>query len=341
MRRNVIIVLIICLAASGMLFAAGAREAETHHIRAGLAMPEGMEVARSVNGMYELFKQEIEANSDGRLTMDIIYGGALGNPDERLTQMRRGSIQMSDAADGNYATIYPDIQVFNMPYLFPSEQIAWEVLDGPIGDRMAQDIREETGIRVLGWWESGGFKHYSANRPIVTPEDMQGLKMRVMGPIFSIPVEAMGASPTPIAFNELYTALQTGVADGQDNAVWVFNAVQLFEVQDYLMIDGHIYAFGPLGINDDFYNSLDAELQQVIDDAAEKAIAFNRQESRDQEDQEIEFAQEQGVEVIWLTDEQSARFAEVAQPPVIEWLKGQLDTPELIEEVMAEVESLQ
>ncbi len=342
MKMKIGILLILCMCIPGLVFSGGAREgaAETHLIRAGLAMAEGMVQAKSVNGMYELFKEEIEKNSDGRLKMDIVYGGALGNPDERLSQMRRGSIQMSDAADGNYATIYPDVQVFNLPYLFPTEQIAWQVLDGPIGTRMAEDIRKKTGVRVLGWWESGGFKHYSANKPIVTPNDMRGTKMRVMGPIFSIPIEAMRGSPTPIAFNELYTSLQTGVVDGQDNAVWVFNAVQLFEVQDYLMLDGHIYAFGPLGINDDFYNRLDPELQQVIDDAAAKAIDFNRRVSREQEEDEVAFAEARGVEIIRLTQEQSDAFAEVVQPPVIEWLKQQLDTPSLIEEVMAEVQAL-
>ena len=117
------------------------------------------------------------------MTVNLVYGGALGAPNDRLSQMRRGTLEMTDAADGNYATIYPDIQVLNMPFLFPTEQIAWEVLDGPFGQAMAEDIRESTGIRVLGWWESGGFKHFSANRSLESPDDMAGLKMRVLGPL--------------------------------------------------------------------------------------------------------------------------------------------------------------
>src|SRR5690606_14844020 len=139
-----------------------------------------------VNGMYETFKEEVEANSD--MTVDLVYAGALGAPNERLNQMRRGVIQMTDGADGNYATIHSDIQILNMPYLFPSEQTAWAVFDGPFGQKMAEQIRENTGIRVLGWWESGGFKHFSANRAIKAPTDMAGLKMRVLGPLATIPV---------------------------------------------------------------------------------------------------------------------------------------------------------
>ena len=241
-------------AAAAAIVAAGvAHPAAAQEIKAGLMLKKGFPGAEPVNGMYEMFKSEVEKGSGGKIKVEIVYGGALGKPNERLNQVRRGIIQMSDASEGNYASIYKDIQVLSMPYLFPDEQTAWKLLDGPIGTRMAEDIRKKTGIRVLGWWESGGFKHYSANRAIRTPDDMKGLKMRVMAPIFGIPVLTLGGSATPIAFPELYTSLKTGVVDGQDNAVWVFNLIKLHEVQEYLMLDGHIYAFGPLGINDAWF----------------------------------------------------------------------------------------
>ena len=93
---------------------------------------------------------------------------------------------------------------------------------------------------------------------------MKGLKMRVMAPIFGIPVLTLGGSATPIAFPELCTSLKTGVVDGQDNAVWVFNLIKLHEVQEYLMLDGHIYAFGPLGINDEWFGGLSDDLKAVV-----------------------------------------------------------------------------
>ncbi|HPD91717.1 MAG TPA: TRAP transporter substrate-binding protein DctP, partial [Pararhodobacter sp.] len=197
-------------------------------ITVGLSLPETMEGFDFVNGMYRTFADYVQDHSD--MTVNLVYGGALGAPNDRLAQMRRGVIEMTDAADGNYASIYSDIMILNMPYLFPSEQTAWAVLDGPFGQQMAEGIRAATGIRVLGWWESGGFKHFSANRLVETPADMAGLKMRVLGPLATIPVEAMGASASPVAFGELYTALQTGVVDGQDNSVSVFNLIHLYEV---------------------------------------------------------------------------------------------------------------
>jgi TRAP-type transport system periplasmic protein len=306
-------------------------------ITVGLSLPETIEGFDFVNGMYRTFAETVEANSD--MSVNLVYGGALGNPNDRLAQMRRGVIEMTDAADGNYASIYADIMVLNMPYLFPDEATAWAVLDGPFGQAMAEDIRERTGIRVLGWWESGGFKHFSANRAVETPDDMSGLKIRVLGPLATIPVEALGASASPIAFGELYTSLSTGVVDGQDNSVSVFNLIRLFEVQSHLVMSGHVYAFGPLGISDAFFSSLPESDQQVILDAAAAAIAYNRETSRAVEASAIVRAQEAGVTVVQLDAAQRDAFRQVMQPAANAWLSENLDTPALIDAALAAVEA--
>lgn len=305
----------------------------------GLSLPETIEGFDFVNGMYRTFAEEVEAQSD--ISVNIVYGGALGNPNDRLAQMRRGVIEMTDAADGNYASVFPDIMVLNMPYLFPSEQVAWQVLDSPFGTQLAEDIRETTGIRVLGCWETGGFKHFSANRAIETPNDMDGMKMRVLGPLATIPIEAMGASASPVAFGELYTALSTGVVDGQDNAISIFNLISLYEVQSHLILSGHVYAFGPLGISDAFFSSLTPQDQKVIENAAATAIAFNRETSRAVEARAITGAQEAGVTVVSLDAAQTDAFRQVMQPAAAEWLRDNIDRPELIDEALAAVAAAQ
>lgn len=325
------------VAASTITFAAGAVTAQ--EIKVGLSLPQNAAGFDFVNGMYETFKAEVEANSD--MTVDLVYAGALGAPNERLNQMRRGVIQMTDAADGNYATIHSDIQILNMPYLFPTEAAAWAVFDGPFGAELAEGLRAKTGIRVLGWWESGGFKHFSANKPITAPADMAGLKMRVLGPLATIPVEALGASPAPVAFSELYTSLRTGVVDGQDNSVSVFNLVKLFEVQSHLSLTGHTYAFGPLGINDAFFSRLDAGKQKVVTEAAAKAIAFNRAKSRAMEADAIAFARENKVEVIELDAAQRGAFRDIMRPAAVDWLKGNVETPALIDAAIAAADAAQ
>jgi tripartite ATP-independent transporter DctP family solute receptor len=309
-------------------------------IRIGLAMPKDMQAVAYVNGMYALFKEEVETQSDGKLQVQIYYGGVLGKPDERLNQMRRNVIQMSDASDGNYATVNRDIQVFSMPYLFPTIEIAHKVLDGTVGTRVAEDIRLSTGIRVLGWWETAGFKHYSSNTAIRSPEDMQGQKMRVMSAAFSLPVIAMGGAATPIPMPELYISLKTGLVDGQDNAVGVFNMLKLYEVQKYLTLDGHIYGFGPLGINDHFFNTLSEEKKRIILEAGKKAVLWNRKKSYAQEMAALEIAKTNNVSIIKVSPAMKREFALISQPATIRWLMKNIDTPSLIDDVLSEVERL-
>src|SRR6516225_8738997 len=177
------------------------------NIKVALALSKDLSGIDFINGMYEVFKRDVETRTNGALSVEIIYGGALGNPISRMNQMRNGAIQMSDSSDGNYATVYPEIQVLNIPYLFATEQNAWKVVDGPFGQKLAEDLRIKTGIRVLGWWESGGFKYFSSIKALRSPADFAGLKIRALGPI-----------STPL---DLYTALTTGLVDVQDNSLSV------------------------------------------------------------------------------------------------------------------------
>lgn len=310
-------------------------------IKVGLALPKGMAGFDHVNGMYETFAREVEAGSKGEIKVELAYGGSLGNPNDRMNQMRRGIIQMSDASDGNYAAIYRDIQVFSLPYIFPTEQVAWKVFDGPLGRKMAEDIRKKTGIRVLGWWEAGGFRHFSSNKPIKGVADFKGLKVRALGPANAKPVEAAGGAAAAIPFNELYTALKTGVVDAQDNSVSVFRLVKLYEVQKYLTLSGHSYSFGPMGINDAFFAKLTPAQQKVVADAAQKAIAFNRTTSRKIEGEALDFVKKNGVTVIELDAKAKDEMRAVMQPAVQEWLKGQVSAPAVIDEALAAVKAAQ
>lgn len=332
-------VLALTAFAGALVFAAGVGAQTT--IKVGLALPKGLPGFDHVNGMYETFGREVEAASKGELKVDLAYGGSLGNPNDRMNQMRRGIIQMSDASDGNYAAIHPDIQVFSLPYLFPTEQIAWKVFDGPVGTAMAEDIRKKTGIRVLGWWEAGGFRHFSSNKPIRAVADFGGLKVRALGPANAKPVEAAGGIASAIPFNELYTSLKTGVVDAQDNSVSVFRLVKLYEVQKYLTLSGHSYSFGPMGINDAFYEKLSPAQKKIIDDAAKKAIAYNRETSRKIEGEALSFVKQNGVTVIEMAAAAKEEMRAKMQPAVREWLLTQISSPKVLEDALAAVKAAQ
>jgi len=304
------------------------------HIKIGLALPKDRPGVDFINGMYERFGSDVQVRTNGALTVEIVYGGALGDPDGRLNQMQNGAIQMSDAADGNYATVYPEIGVLSIPYLFATDQNAHKVLDGPFGQKLAEYVRTRTGIRVLGWWDSGGFKHFSSNRPLRSPSDFSGLKMRALGPLAVPLIEALKGSAVPIRFGNLYTALSTGLVDVQDNSLSIFRLLKLQEVHKIILLSGHSYALGVLGINNAFYIQLSEDERAAVDVAASKAIAFNRESSHKAEQEALPALRAAGVEFIELTPEEKEQFQTTIQGSIIHWLRTRINAPSLIDEVL-------
>ncbi|MCB2055835.1 MAG: DctP family TRAP transporter solute-binding subunit [Geminicoccaceae bacterium] len=274
-----------------------------------------------------VLKNEIESRSNGRIAVELYPGGQLGPVESTVNQVRQGIIQATDASEGHFATTYPPVQVFSIPYLFLSRDIAWEVVDGPFGQELIDDMAATTGIRPLHWTENGGFRHYSNNvRPIRTPADMVGLKMRTMNiPLHMEIVSNLGASPTPIAWAELYTSLQTGVVDGQENAIATFLIPKLEEVQDYMVLDGHVYSVNTLLLNEAWYQSLPDDLKAVVQQAGRIARTVNRGLTTSTEIMGLEYLKENGVEVYAPTVEEKRLFQEATQEPAIAWLKEQID----------------
>ena len=275
---------------------------------------------------YNYFKYEVERKSNGRIKVELIWGGALGSPADRLKQVMMGQIQGADTAEGPLAQVFKPVQVFSIPYLFENEYQAWRVYDGPFVEKLNEQLRDKTGLRVLHWWESGGFKQWtSSKKPIKTPADMNGLKVRVMpSPVFQELVSSLGGSPTPISFGELYGALKNKTVDGQNNALSLVNLFKYYQVQKYATIDNHVYAVSSMIINDKFFQSLPEDLQQVIQKAQEVALAVNRGVSRYTDHMAVDNLKKQGMEVYRLTESDRKLFKDKAQAPVIEWLRSEV-----------------
>ena len=277
---------------------------------------------------YNMFKYEVEKQSNGRIQVELIWGGALGSPADRMKQVMMGQIQGADTAEGPLAQVFKPVQIFSIPYLFESEYQAWRVYDGPFVRQLTQELLKKTGLRVLHWWESGGFKQWTnSKRQVRTPADMKGLKLRVMpSPIFQKLVSSLGASPTPISFGELYGALKTKTVDGQNNALSLVNLFKYYQVQKYVTIDNHVYAISAMLVNDKFYQSLPKDLQQVIDKAQKLALAVNRGVSRYTDHMAIGGLKKNGMDVYRLTSEERAEFKDKAQGPVLGWLRKEVGT---------------
>ena len=232
--------------------------------------------------MSAVFKSEVESKSDGQIKVDIYPDGVTGKEIETLIQVKSGQVQSSISTSGAIAQFYPLIDVTNIPFAFSSYNVAYHVYDGQFGKELAADIEEKAGFHVLGFAESGGFFAITnSKRPIRSPGDLKGLKLRTMPiPLHQEIVRALGATPISIAWSELYTSLLAGVVDGQMNPVSIIVMDRLYEVQRYLTLIDFIYSPYVWVINQEFYNSLSKELKIVVDDAAKIAILAGRGLSR-------------------------------------------------------------
>jgi tripartite ATP-independent transporter DctP family solute receptor len=232
--------------------------------------------------MSAVFKSEVESKSDGQIKVEIYPDGEIGKEVETLIQVKSGKVQSFISTSGAIAQFYPLIDVTNIPFAFSSYNVAYNVYDGQFGKELAADIEEKAGFHVLGFGESGGFFAITnSKRPIRSPGDLKGLRLRTMPiPLHQEIVRALGATPISIAWSELYKSLLAGVVDGQMNPVSIIVMDRLYEVQRYVTLLDLIYSPYVWVINLEFYNSLSKELRIIVDDAAKTAILAGRGLSR-------------------------------------------------------------
>jgi len=274
-----------------------------------------------------LFKNYVESRSGGRIKVEIYPACSLGSEREMLEGVQLGSIQMTNVSEGTVGIFFPEVLVLSIPYAFRTYTEAWYTLDSLFMKQLMNEMRKKTGIRTLDV-NQNGFRNFSNNiGPIKTPDDLKGLKIRTMEHRGHMKmVEALGASPTPIAWGELYTALQQKVVDGQENPPSLVLAMKFYEVQKYYTLDGHIYSIDFTFINDKFYNSLPADLRQIVYEGADIAGLVHRStETYVSECVAVKKLQEKGMEIYVPTASEIEMFKQKTQQPVIDWIKTQVD----------------
>jgi C4-dicarboxylate-binding protein DctP len=283
------------------------------------------------------FKQYVEAKSGGRIKVEIYPACQLGSEREMLEGVQAGLVEMANTSEGAVAGFYPGILATAIPYAFKNRRIAWEVLDGPFGQKLVEDIRKQTGLRCLDITDNG-YRNFTNNvRPIHTPADLKGLKIRTMeNPAHMKMVEALGAKPTPIAWAEVYTALQLGTVDGQENPVSLIVAKRFFEVQKYCTLDGHIFSIDFTWINDKFYNNLPPDLRQIVKDGAEMSGLVHRGMKILTNALGVDVLLKNKMQVYTPSDKEILMFQEACQKPVIEWIKSKIGS-ELVEQFQAAI----
>lgn len=275
----------------------------------------------------QVFEQELNSLSAGEMSLQVFPNGQLGDLESLAEQNSRGMVEMTAALSaGHLASYFPPIQVLEQPYLFSSRSVAREVLNGPFGQKMADAAAEASGIRIVAYLPSA-FRNFSNSvRPIHSPEDMDGLKIRTQSiPIHLAMVSALGASPTPVPWSELYSALQTGVVDGQENAPYTMLLSNLQEVQNYYTLDHHLVNLSLITVNEDFYQSLDEQQQNILNSAAEAGAFAMLGVIRAAESQDMRTIEQAGVEIYTPTPAELEQFAEATQQPVREVLLKEVD----------------
>jgi tripartite ATP-independent transporter DctP family solute receptor len=281
-------------------------------IKLGTIGPEeGTDIATATRK----FIDGIEADSNGEIKFDYYTNGALGGDFEMAEMCALGTIQMCQPAFGIMATYNPRFGVLDMPFLFNGPDNVIAALAGDFGAEI-KNLYNGTGMLCLGLSYGGGRGMTDSKRPITEPADLNGLKMRVMeSPTYIEMFKLFGANPTPMSFSELFTALQNGTVDGQDNDPSLTFVAQFYEVQKYFSVTDHVYAMNGTVVNENFWNSLSDEHKQIIEDNSRKYLVdFLNELCKASADDYIQKLADKGMEIIRLTDENRAKFREAVAP---------------------------
>lgn len=258
------------------------------------------------------FKEQLEEKSDGRFEVEIFSNGSLGGEREMVEGLQIGSVDLVLTSTGPMSGFVEEITVVDLPFLFKDSAHAHAVLDGEIGTGLLNKL-EPLGLKGLAWWENG-FRNVTNNvRAIEKPEDLKGLKIRTMeNEIHMESFRELGVDPTPMSFTELFTALQQGVVDGEENPVPVIYSSRFYEVQEYLTMTRHVYNPSILLISDDFFNGLDSELQEILAEVAIDAGNYEREVVARMDSEYLDELEKEGMNVIREVDIEL--FIEAVQP---------------------------
>lgn len=274
------------------------------------------------------FGEEIEKAMPGKYTVTIHHSAALGSETQVLQQIQLGTTQMSVCTTGPIEAFVPEIKALEMPFLFPSYEAADKMLDGEIGQDLAKRF-EKAGFVALHYLDNGFRNVTNSKRPVKSPEDLKGLKIRTMeAPTHLAIWRAIGANPTPMAW-PIFTALQQGVIDGQENPIAVIHAAKLIEAgQKYLSLTRHVYSALVFVSNKAFMDGLPAADRKIIMAAARTASLKGRSFIRDNEMKQLAELKAAGMQIEEKPDVESFRKVTT---PVIEAASG--DTKKIVESI--------
>ncbi len=304
------------------------------------------ETSGSVQDVYaQTFKESIERRSEGTIEVKVYPYGTLGTSDQLTELLHNGTLEFAMASPGHIGKLIPEVQVLLLHYLFtPDEEVNRQVLNSEKVLSAFDALYSAKGFKLLGII-SEGWQVWTADRPIRTPADFSGLKFRVMtSPLLLNAYSAYGASPTPLAYSEVYSALQLKMVDGQVNPIFAIEEMSFYEVSDYLIFAYESPFYATVISNREFYDSLDEARQKWLDEAITETdeIIFRKQQKFNKERLDLILEKRPEIEVIELNSTELQPFREASQQ-VLERFEdyGGSGGVEMLRLIQAEVERLQ
>lgn len=284
------------------------------------------------------FKEEVEAATNGRVEVNVFPSGQLGSAREMFEGLQMGTQEVALVPTARISGFAPELQLFDLPFLFPDRETGYEIMDGEVGTELLDKLSSQS-IKGVAFYEDG-YKHFTANKAIESVDDFQGVKFRTMeSPIIVNQFKALGASPTPIDFGELYNSLQLGVVEGQENPLVTIESNKFYEVQSHLTLSEHAYLAHVLIFSESWYNELPEDIQEILVEKGREIAKWQRQAVQDEEVKYLETIEGYGTTIIELTPKQKEELKE-ATKSVHQEYSDEFGN-EILDKVYDEIERLQ
>ncbi len=317
--------------ALALLSPSGAAAAAKWNMKLGHDMPEdSAQHAASLK-----FAETVKAKTQGQVEVKVFPAQQLGTDPEMVQQAQMGTLEIVLPPTAKIGGFAPQLQLADLPFLFPSKEICYKVLDGPVGDKLLA-LLEPKGLKGVSFWESG-FKQMTANKAIRKPEDFAGMKVRVMeSPLLIAQYKQVKANPVPIDFSETYNALQQGVVDAQENPLVSIVNMKFYEVQKYTMLSSHGFLGYAFLFSKKVYDGLPADIQKILRDTARELAGFERSDTARREAGYIERIKKGGSQIIEFSPAEKAAFEKAFRPVHQQFAKTIGE--DLLKQAYAEVE---
>jgi tripartite ATP-independent transporter DctP family solute receptor len=336
--RNYLLATVVMLIVS-LVMTIGSSAAPKNVIR--LAHDMAPDPDDPVHAFALVFKSYVENGTEGAYTVEIHPASALGKERERLELTKAGAIHVNLASVGGLSQLYQPAILLNTPFMYKNDRVVAEVLESNFVKWMFEDMEKKTGLGSACVFELGGLSCFTNSvRPIRKPADMKGIKFRAMDDSQVVMFEALGANAVPIAWSETYTALQTGVVQGQVNPVSILLSAKLYEVQEYVTISRTILGGHWAVYNSRWYKTLPEDVRRIVDEAFYYSKLAASGLTQVVQATGFQALKDNGMQVVPLDEEGYQEFRRLGRTAVLDWAKKKMD-PALVDRFVSTVDEIE